>query len=264
MYVFYLIAMLGAIVPMMFFGWIASLFARAVTEKKRWGLVLLVFLWGAIPSIATAMVANRLFNQWMMYDPELGLSTPHQTSAAVIILGLLQPLWEESVKALPLLLIFVLVRKQFAGARDGLIYAAAVGLGFSMVENYQYILGAGLKSGVAVAIAVIVMRSIVFGLMHTLWISPFGIGLGIARNSESRMIAVLAPCCGLVLSVLLHGLHNASFLWVTLERGYGVVAVVSSLTIYGLGVVAWIVVAFKSAKRGSLPGHASLRDSNMV
>lgn len=86
-------------------------------------------------------------------------------------------------------------------------------------------------------------------LWRTVWSTPFGIGLAVARNTHSKVVAALAPLSGLALGVLIHGLHNASFLWASLQRSDGGPAVAVSLAIYGFSYIAWLVVAFKVARR---------------
>lgn len=202
-----------------------------------------------------AMIGNRFFNGYMSYVPEVGLRTPEQISSALTILGLLTPLLEESLKALPLLVIFFGFQRDFKGIQDGILLGAMVGLGFAAHENFNYIRSAGINSGISIAIAVTVTRSIILGMTHLLWSTTFGIGLGLARSSRSKVVAVLAPMFGLVLGMMIHGLHNASFLWANLHRSYGVPAVVLSLTIYVVSAITWLVFAIKC--RRQLPSDST-------
>ena len=123
MHVVYLIALLGAIIPAGVYFFIATRFAR----RKPWWLLAMTFFWGAIPSTWMAGASNRFFNGVMMYETELGLSTPDQASAAIVILGVLSPLAEESLKSLLLLFVFLVFRKHFDGVKDGILFAAVVG-----------------------------------------------------------------------------------------------------------------------------------------
>lgn len=246
-----LLALIAAIIPTAVYFWIATRFVRTSSETKSLCLVATIFLWGAIPAIGIAMAGNRFFNRLMDYDVNVGLTTEHQASAAVVILGVLQPALEETLKALPLLFVFLVMRRHYQSVTDGMFYSAIVGLGFGIAENYQYIHGAAVNSGIPIMLAVAVTRSVIFGLAHTIWSTPFAIGLGVARRSASNASTLLAPIIGLVLGVLIHGLHNASFLWAGLQRSYGVSAVVVSLAIYGIAYVTWMVLAFRSARRRS-------------
>lgn len=243
-----LFTILGVSLPAAVYLAIATRFGRSdEVDKPRW-LLASVFLWGAIPSIFAAMAANRFLNWLMDYNVDAEVTSAHQAFAATWILGFLQPAAEECLKALPLIFVFLFMRRYFASPKDGILFAAVVGMGFGVAENIQYVYRAGVTSGIPIAMAVVVMRSILFGLAHSLWSTPFGIGLGAARNAKSNLTAAFAPIVGLALSVLMHGLHNASFLWATLGRSYGVIAVVINLAIYAAAFVAWLVFALKSKK----------------
>ncbi len=242
-----LFTLIGVSLPAAVYLAIAIRFGRPDVDKPRW-LLTGVFLWGAIPSIIAAMAANRFLNWLMDYDVNAEVTSAHQAFAATWILGFLQPAAEECLKALPLIFVFLFVRRYFASPNDGILFAAVVGMGFGVAENIQYVYRAGVTSGIPIAMAVVVMRSILFGLAHSLWSTPFGIGLGLARTATSNTTVAFAPVVGLALSVLMHGLHNASFLWATLGRSYGVFAVVINLAIYAAAFVAWLVFAFKREK----------------
>ena len=117
-------------------------------------------------------------------------------------------------------------------------------------SNYRLIvlialsIGAGASAGLPAGALVLFLRTIVFGMLHALWSSMFGIGLGIARYAHSRTMAVLAPCGGLLLGMLMHGVHNFSAVSVAQGSEFVLPMVVIMFASYTLGCIAWLVLVF--------------------
>jgi hypothetical protein len=84
-----------------------------------------------------------------------------------------------------------------------------VGLGFAFAENVDYY-GRALQHGGAAGLAVIfTLRGMIAPFSHPLFTSLTGLGLGVARQSRSRLVAVVAPAAGFAGAVALHALWNA-------------------------------------------------------
>ena len=149
---------------------------------------------------------------------------------------------------MPLIAVFLLASRHYRTVRDGMYYAAAVGLGYGIAENQLYIHGAVTNSGLGIAVAVTIARSLVFGIVHVIWCTPFAIALVMARGGHLWIATLTVPMIGFLFGVLMHGLHNASFLWAQLQRSYGVIAVVASLTIYTVAYITWLVIAFRTKR----------------
>ena len=248
-----LIALILAAVPGVFFVWVAARLARSASEAKPWWLFVLLFLWGAFPMISIAKWGNTRLNGLMHYDVDAGLSTAEQVAAAELILGLMGPLMEETLKALPLVAVFLLAGRYFQTVRDGMYYAAAVGLGFGIAENQLYIHSAVMNSRFGIVVGVTVTRTLIFGINHVIWCTPLAVALAKVRDADSRTASLTLPFLGFVFGVLMHGLHNASFLWVQLQRSYGVYAVIVSLTIYAVAYITWLVIALRTKRSDTLP-----------
>ncbi len=71
------------------------------------------------------------------------------------------------------------MRHEFDGVLDGLIYGVLIGFGFAMTENFFYFIGAFDEGGFVNLTAVIILRSVVFGLNHAFYTSLTGIGFGL-------------------------------------------------------------------------------------
>ena len=109
------------------------------------------------------------------------------------------PIVEESLKAL--ILLYIVRQAKFTYFVDGAIYGFAVGIGFAVVENYQYILAS--QSGLGTAIA----RVLSANLIHATASAMVGVTFGLARfrRTGGYIATVLA---GLALAMLLHSLYN--------------------------------------------------------
>ena len=266
----FLLACLGAVVPTVVYVSIAWWLDRY--EMEPWWLLALTFssALGAVPAIILAMISELAMMQPLLVHQSDGEGSSfgfqpgeQATTVVVITMSVIAPVAEETLKAMPLLFIFFVFRREFDGLLDGLIYGALVGFGFAMTENFLYIFGAGASAGLPAEALVFFLRTIVFGMMHALWSSMFGIGLGIARYARSRTACVLAPCGGLLLGILMHGVHNFSAVSAAQGSDFALPLVVIMFASYALGCVAWLVLVYnRGSRRGSLDSRGTCRGGN--
>ena len=172
-------------------------------EKEPWWLLTSAFLWGAIPSIIVAFIANSI------------LSIPFyllagQTNGDALAASLIAPPVEETIKGLAVLGIFLLWRHEIDSPLDGIIYGAMVGMGFAMVENVYYFVTVYNEGGVEAWGTNIFMRGIIFGLNHALFTSMTGLGVAVARMATNQVVKFAAPIAGWMMAMFLHFLHNAA------------------------------------------------------
>jgi protease PrsW len=163
-------------------------------EKEPVHLLVVAFVWGAIPALILAIIAEIAVGSTVadVFGP--GSET---TIAAPVI--------EETLKALALIGIFIFARREFDGILDGIIYGALVGFGFAMSENVLYFLAYSDQLG-----TVWVLRAIIFGFNHAFFTSIVGIALGMVRYERRRWMGYVATPVALWLAILLHALHNSS------------------------------------------------------
>lgn len=195
-----LLSILAAIVPTLFYVGLVYWIDRY--EKEPWWLLISAFLWGAIPSIIIAYIANTIFS-----IPIYAIAGDKGDAWAA---SLVAPPIEESIKGFALLMILFLWRDEIDSPLDGIIYGALIGIGFAMVENVFYFLGTFAESGLEAWGFNIFLRSILFGLNHALFTSMTGLGIGIARNVKNQLARLFAPVAGWSTAVFLHFLHNVS------------------------------------------------------
>jgi protease PrsW len=172
-------------------------------EREPWWLVMLAAAWGAVPAVFLSCVAEFAVNRPL--GMALG-SGPAEVLGTVLV----APPVEEVVKALALLLIVTIGRQQFDDVLDGMVYGAAVGVGFSFVEDAFYFLGSVSTDGLGGAGITFVLRNIAFVLNHSLFSAVTGIGFGLARLYHRNSLARFGwPLVGLTFAILLHMAHNS-------------------------------------------------------
>ena len=195
-------------------------------EKEPPWLIAAAFLWGSLPAIGLAL----LF--------ELGLQIPLARSPIGPDLAAwgLAPLVEEPVKALALVGLFLLARREFDGPLDGIVYGSLVGFGFSMTENLLYFLRYSDRAGRAVLGARGLFRAEPRAVLQH--------GRPGARRGALSPLAVGRRCWrfvgGLALAILFHALHNyavryqfAGLFFSWLIQSSGVIVVLA------IAVLAW-------------------------
>jgi len=210
--------------------------------------LLFCFAWGAVVATYVALRVNtggaKLAESWHLPDALVGV--------------LVAPVIEESMKALggllgPLLLLWFR-RRQISGVVDGLVYCGMAATGFAMVENIIY-LGKisyqngveeyGQASGISLLLSTFVLRVFLSGFAHPLFTAFTGIGIGIAARTASRWVRWLAPFCGLLIAMMLHGTWNLipSLVQATGERFlllYGYFALEVPIFLGMVGFALWV------------------------
>jgi RsiW-degrading membrane proteinase PrsW (M82 family) len=224
-------------------------------EPEPKPLLALALLWGGFVATAAAFLVLGLGG--------LAGGFSDRESLAVVA-----PVSEELFKGLFLLLLLWWRRNELDGILDGIVYAGMVGIGFAFIENIFYLAAAydgtdGIGPGGTSALtSVFVLRCLISPFAHPLFTAFFGIGVGIAVNSRSRVLRVIAPLVGYLLAVITHGLWNASTLY-GISGFAGVYLVLMAPAFFGmLGFAVWARRSEKlmltasltdAARRGLIP-----------
>ena len=110
------------------------------------------------------------------------------------------PISEEILKVI--IIIFFIRQADFTYFVDGAIFGFAVGIGFAIIENFEYVLGSP-----ETAVMQAVGRVLSTNLMHATGSGVLGIALGIARlkRTSSRNLIILS---GLILAIGIHMAFN--------------------------------------------------------
>lgn len=160
------------------------------------------FLWGAGAATFVAGIINSLF------EATMNAMTNDATLAGFLSASISAPFAEELFKGLAVLAIFLVLRREFDGVVDGIVYAGVVALGFATVENVLYYGRAMAKDGAGMLAVVFVLRGVLGPFAHALFTSMIGIGCGIARQTHSTFLRLTMPVAGYLAAVTLHGMWN--------------------------------------------------------
>jgi len=172
-------------------------------EKEPWRLVLVAAAWGAIVATSLVIWAETIWDQVAQQTlvPGPGLDASTAFSAGLL---------EELAKGLAVVLLFLVMRNDFDDVVDGIVYGAAVGLGFNFLESIAYMtnlyaifnpdgLGwyaAGLQwYGRQVL-------GLFFG--HATYTAFIGAGLGIARQLPNKRQKGFAIVSGFLVAIAGH------------------------------------------------------------
>ena len=171
-----------------------------VWEREPVWLVALLAIWGGIFATSIAAPIN---------DARLAALSPD--FAAVWGAAWVAPTDEEPAKGLALLALYLLSRlrarrrgnAEFDGPLDGMVYGAAIGLGFGFIEDLTY----GQRYG----LGVLHLRLGFLGLLllgHAVFTASFGAGLGLATWSRTLRARLGFTLLGLGVAMFLHFVHD--------------------------------------------------------
>ena len=191
-------------------------------ERETPWLFAAAFLWGGCIATALALPFNTAFfkvvDEWLGLHPMLAVILGPNASL-MLVAPISAPIVEELAKALGVLLIFWLLRPEFDNMRDGIVYGALVGLGFTWFEAALYVVNVYEKLGKAAYGLQLGARYALFGLGgHALFTALFGASLGLAFQTRRKWLRILAPIVGLGLAISAHMLNNSLPLFAALAR----------------------------------------------
>jgi len=219
----FLVALPLALLPVPLLVAIVLLLDRLEPEPR--GNLVLCFAWGAGVAALLAAVINTA-GLVFITQPDLGQSNGQYVSATFGA-----PVVEETLKGAVLFWLLWRRREEFDGPTDGIMYAAMVGLGFAMMENIGYYIGALVRpevGGVQLLGSTFVFRGLLSPFAHPTFTSLTGIGVAYAATHRRAGWAAVG---GLIGAMILHGLWNG-----LAKFGLAGVAVAYLL-------VAWVLIA---------------------
>ncbi len=145
-----------------------------------------------------SQVVRMFFLGALMVIPAAVIEYPFPPG--IILSSVIAPVVEEILK-FSIVFFFVYRLSEFNEPMDGIVYAAAAGLGFAAVENIVYVLEGGIAVGIFRAIASVPG--------HMIFSCTWGYALGIAKfRPEQARGGIIAT--GLAAAILLHGTFNFS------------------------------------------------------
>lgn len=213
---FYLTFAVVQAVVLLLLIWLLDLY-----ERQPLVLVMLMAFWGGTGAAVIALAGNRTVKGL--------LSGQEQTVFGDAISA---PLVEECAKGLALLAAIGPIRwlaKRFGvtifeGLTAGIVYGAAVGIGFAFTEDFFYLLNRAQTEGVQAGLNLFTYRRDFFGpavLHHPLFTAAFGAGLGLATWTTRIWLRILFPLAGLAVAIAMHAANNG-LVEAVLTLGYGI------------------------------------------
>jgi len=185
------------------------------------------YLLGLAAGFGCLKVYDLLSLTGLALDPETLAGSLSRWSFLAINLGIIGPL-EELFKFLPFFLVALRFR-EFNEKTDGIIYAAAVALGFASFENLGYL--SALQGFDLFG------RAFASPLTHAVFASVWGYSVGCAFLKKKNLI--LPALVGILLAGLCHGLFN-------------LLTVSSKLRFFGalliLGLWIWVILKLEGQK----------------
>jgi RsiW-degrading membrane proteinase PrsW (M82 family) len=230
----FLIALPLALLPVPLLVALVLLLDRLEPEPR--GNLALCFAWGAGVAALLAAIINTA-GLLFITQPELGQSRGQLISAT---LG--APLVEESLKGAVLFWLLWRRRQEFDGPTDGIMYAAMVGLGFAMMENVGYYIGALLRpevGGVELLGFTFVFRGLLSPFAHPAFTAMTGIGVAYAATHRRGGWAAVT---GLLGAMTLHGLWNGL-------ATYGLPGIAAAYLLVACVLVALVAVVVVDRRR---------------
>ncbi|MCI4360350.1 MAG: PrsW family intramembrane metalloprotease [Thermoplasmata archaeon] len=200
-----LLLLIAALIPaIIYLSWVRG------TERyqtQAWGPLLSMFAYGAVFATFVAaileviiLVAGSAVAQ-QYPGPESNFLNPSSSLSAFFLILVVAPFVEEGLKAGG-------VVRNGDGLRlvsDGLVYGAAVGLGFGFFETFLYGVGAFETGGLVAGLGLIVVRSLSSVLLHGSTTSMFGYGYAESRlNGRTGYAGAYY-----LLAVAMHATFNA-------------------------------------------------------
>lgn len=219
--------------PILYILWVRS---KEICDRDQLRSMLAAFVVGGTFSLGVAFLIESalvtlLFGADGLLTRPFWTLDPQDPSFQLIVLAcIMAPLVEELTKAWGV----ILFRGRLAELKNGLVYGAAVGLGFAAVENVLYEASA-ITVGIDVFLGTAILRALTSTMLHAsaTAITGFGISRSIVLRAKGQKVSWL-PYYGL--AVLLHGAFN-------LLAVIGQVSGSQFLYILGLGLAVVLVAS---------------------
>jgi protease PrsW len=167
-------------------------------EREPWRLVLVAAGWGAVVATTLALVFESLWS----FTIDAGLIPGPGEAVATAFNA---SLFEEIPKGLAVLLLFLVMRDEFDDVVDGIVYGAAVGLGFNFMETVVYMSVGGLPQW-------FFRQWLGLFLGHATYTALIGAGIGVARQVRGPVRKAVAIACGFIAAIAGHFAWDA-WLW---------------------------------------------------
>ena len=217
-------------------------------EREPISLVVAALIWGGIGATALSIFGNTGWGLVVvnLFGPEFAQNW---------VAALTAPWIEEVFKALGIVLIYLIARREIDDIMDGFVYGAMVGLGFTLVEDVFYFMGA-FGGDVAGVLTGFYLRVIAGGLYgHVLYSALAGMGIAyfVTRKGfvpEGKRWGVVIGL--FLIAVLAHVLWNSPLLDFFPEEpweGVDWLVILFATAVKGLPLLIFVILMVRLAHR---------------
>jgi RsiW-degrading membrane proteinase PrsW (M82 family) len=172
-------------------------------EKEPWRLVMVAAAWGAI--VASSLVIwGESF--WETTAQRSLVPGPGLDASLAFMAGVL----EELAKGSAVVLLFLVMRNDFDDVVDGIVYGAAVGLGFNFMESITYmtnfyaIFSPEGFGGFAAGFQWYARQGLGLFFGHATYTAFIGAGIGVARQLPSMRQKAFSITAGFLIAIAAH------------------------------------------------------------
>jgi len=180
-----------ALAPICFF--FTLVYVRDELEREPLWMLIKSFILGALVTIPVGLYQS-------LYEVDFQTLFGSSQLSVMGVMFLIVALSEELGKYF-VLRVFVYPRKNFNEPFDGIMYGAAVSLGFAALENVLYVAQYGAATGL--------IRMVTAIPLHTATGIFMGYFLGLAKFEPEGWLRRWHNVKGLIAAILLHGLYNS-------------------------------------------------------
>ncbi|HEV7962072.1 MAG TPA: PrsW family intramembrane metalloprotease [Actinoplanes sp.] len=235
-------------------------------EPEPAAMQVMAFAWGGLVATAASIPASAALEDLIAKLGSPGLAADWGAALAA-------PTVEEIAKTLGVVAIMLIARAQINSVLDGVVYGAMVGLGFQIVEDIVFALGAvalaGRGDSVQPVIATFLLRGFLSGVWsHTLFGALAGAGIGylVVRTDKPKPVRIGVALLALFGAWCSHMLWNAPLFSDGL--GNGGLALLAVLVFKGLPPLLLILLLVRAAHDREADFYtaqlAALRDPELI
>jgi RsiW-degrading membrane proteinase PrsW (M82 family) len=230
-----------ACLPTTAFGlWVVRRIDR--NEKEPWRLVLVAAAWGAVVATSLVIWAESLWQEIAIRTlvPGPGFDVSTAFSAGIL---------EELAKGSAVVLLFLVMRNEFDDVVDGIVYGAAIGLGFNFMESIAYmtnlyaVFGPEGSGGIAAGFQWYARQVLGLFFGHATYTALIGAGIGVARQLPGRKQKVIAIVSGFIIAIAAHFSWDAWLAFFPIESSLFGLAEVHLRTLIMTGPFTAAVIA---------------------
>jgi RsiW-degrading membrane proteinase PrsW (M82 family) len=189
--------------------WCAAWWYADFREREPLRMLITFFLWGMLAALMSIGI-NTL----------TGLAF-ELVGLAFLSTFLVAPIIEELFKGSGIAL--MAEHREFNSIEDGFVFGFVIGMGFSFIEDWIYLLQSPMGSDLFSWLGLFIMRSILFSANHGFYTAIIGgaIGFLIERGFRAPALGLLV---GLPIAALFHAVHNSGELLGLLFGAGGILA----------------------------------------